>query len=302
MQVASQKTKPRIIMQDMTFPNKKIGKKFVGKKTSATRGVFLFSKFYAILLVLVLSAIVVPLAAFEAHVVNVTATIERPCVEFEVRSTGYWRTHEENWILPQTLGAEVISTPEEAAAIFDLDQSTAENRLKKQLLALKFNIAYFDAGSGFAPYQSITLNQLAAEADTLLLQDPPVSNLALNTMKDRVEAVNVAGFVSTCSAPDPQMIYELCFDEMDNDGDGLIDFEDDDCDIFLPEIEEQSVEGSQVLGDQSEGEGGAESDGDDDGEEDNSDVDEPDDDGNEPEPEPPALSEVEGEPETSPEE
>ena len=65
-------------------------------------------------LVLVLASL--PLIfAFEAHVINVTAQIEG-CEEFEIRSRGYWKNHEENWVLllPQTVGVILISTPEEA--------------------------------------------------------------------------------------------------------------------------------------------------------------------------------------------
>src|SRR3989304_390417 len=65
---------------------------------------------------LVLTLASLPLIfAFEAHVINVTAQIEG-CEEFEIRSRGYWKNHEENWVLllPQTVGVILISTPEEA--------------------------------------------------------------------------------------------------------------------------------------------------------------------------------------------
>ena len=45
-------------------------------------------------LFLVLSNSVIYLAAFEAHVVNVTATIERPPAQCGALSIGYWRNHE----------------------------------------------------------------------------------------------------------------------------------------------------------------------------------------------------------------
>src|SRR3989338_4168366 len=68
--------------------------------------------FAAIGLVLALASL--PLIfAFEAHVINVTAKIEG-CDEFEIRSRGYWKNHEEDWILPQTVGVILISPPEEA--------------------------------------------------------------------------------------------------------------------------------------------------------------------------------------------
>ena len=42
----------------------------------------------------VLVVFVVPLAAFEAHVINVTAVIERPPTQCDALSIGYWRNHE----------------------------------------------------------------------------------------------------------------------------------------------------------------------------------------------------------------
>lgn len=45
-------------------------------------------------LVLILANSVIYLAAFEAHVVNVTATIERPPTMCNALSIGYWRNHE----------------------------------------------------------------------------------------------------------------------------------------------------------------------------------------------------------------
>ncbi len=52
---------------------------------------FLVSK---LSLVLILAAFVLPLSAFEAHVINVTATIERPPNQCDALSVGYWRNHE----------------------------------------------------------------------------------------------------------------------------------------------------------------------------------------------------------------
>lgn len=45
-------------------------------------------------LVLILVGFVIPLSAFEAHVVNVTATIERRPSSCDALSIGYWRNHE----------------------------------------------------------------------------------------------------------------------------------------------------------------------------------------------------------------
>ena len=121
------------------------------------------------------------------------------CVEKEVRSKGYWTTHEENWIFPQTLGNITIENENDASFIFDLPDDSQENKLKKQLLALKFNIAYFGVGGAVVPGESITISELAAEADALLSEDPLPADDVLEEMKNRVEAVNVAEAVEVCA-------------------------------------------------------------------------------------------------------
>jgi hypothetical protein len=178
----------------------------------------------------VLSAILLILAslplifAFEAHVINVTATIENPeCKKFEIRSRGYWKTHEEDWILPQTVGPEYVETEEEAEEVFDSHDTMAE-KLARELLALKFNIAHFGLGSALVPGDppdgGITIDELAWEADQLLAheaEDPDsVSDDELEEMKDRVEKVNNAKKVSTCKPP-PDECKE---DGHDGHGDG----------------------------------------------------------------------------------
>lgn len=164
-------------------------------------GRFLLVSKASLIFLLVMS--VVPMTAFEAHVVNVTATIERrPCVEYEVRSLGFWRTHADLWLFPQTLGAEIVATSTDAVAVFGLPNSSMRNKLKKELLALKFNIAHFGAGSGLVPGESVMLNDLAGEADALLTQDPPPSNHKLEKIKNRVESVNTSYKVSTCPPED----------------------------------------------------------------------------------------------------
>ena len=124
-------------------------------------------------LILVLATLVVPLTAFEAHVVNVTATIERrPCLERQVRTIGYWKNHPNERVFPQTVGDTTVKNNSEADAVFTLPNNVTANKLKKQLLALKFSIAYFGSGDGLVMPENITLDQLAAQADAALLADP----------------------------------------------------------------------------------------------------------------------------------
>src|SRR3989344_4094311 len=101
---------------------------------------------FALLVVLGSPGLAILTAAFEAHVINVTARI---CTTSETRSKGFWKTHPAAYalLLPQDLGPDTISTAEEARAIFaNAHASGMENMLKAQLLAMKFNMVQFGIG------------------------------------------------------------------------------------------------------------------------------------------------------------
>ncbi|MFH1866570.1 MAG: carbohydrate binding domain-containing protein [Patescibacteria group bacterium] len=141
-------------------------------------------------------------SAFEAHVVNVTAEPERRCVQWEVRSMGFWKNHPELRIFPQTVGDIVVSNHAEADAVFDNYSFSARNKLRGQLLALMFNIPYFDIGGVLVPNEAITVSELAAEAAALLLKNNPLAtDSELLAMKDRVEAVNIIELLIRCEHP-----------------------------------------------------------------------------------------------------
>jgi len=149
--------------------------------------------------VLMLLLVAVPITAFEAHVVNVTATIERrPCEEFEIRSMGYWKNHPENRIFPQTVGDTTVTNDAEADAVFDLPNDVMANKLKKQLLALKFDIAYFGSGDAIlGGGDNTTLSELAAQADAALLADPQVND-TLTFYHNLIEEIITSEIISTC--------------------------------------------------------------------------------------------------------
>src|SRR3990167_4339401 len=124
-------------------------------------------------LVLVLASL--PLIfAFEAHVINVTA---------------------------QIVGVILISTPEEAEDMLNAHADMTD-KLERELLALKFNVAYFGVGESLVPGEDITISELIDEADALLTADfpepDPVSDQELEDMKDRGEKTNNAKKVSPC--------------------------------------------------------------------------------------------------------
>ncbi|PIR98910.1 hypothetical protein COT87_02275 [Candidatus Collierbacteria bacterium CG10_big_fil_rev_8_21_14_0_10_44_9] len=149
--------------------------------------------------VAVILFLAVPMTAFEAHVVNVTATIERrPCEEFEVRSMGFWKTHQEERIFPQAVGDSTVTNNEEASGVFNLPNNVMANKLKKQLLAMKFSIAYFGAGLGtVGGGDPTTLSDLVNQADGALLADPQNQNL-IAYYHNLIEEINISHTVSTC--------------------------------------------------------------------------------------------------------
>ena len=186
----------------------------------------------AIFLVLVIS--VIPLSAFEAHVVNVTAKIERrPCVLFETRSFGFWKNHPEVRVYPQTLGEEVVATSEETDAVFGLPNNIMMNKLQKQLLALKFKISFYNSGTALAPGENTTVNELVVAADAMITASSSPSENELEDMKDRLESANTDGTLSTCP------------NDKDDENGGHEDDDDDDEDDEDEEHEDDKDKGDK---------------------------------------------------------
>ncbi|MDP2910503.1 MAG: sortase [bacterium] len=112
------------------------------------------------------------------------------CFYGETRSMGFWKNHPENYVLPQSLGcSETIDTPEKAIAIFE--NASAEemsNMLKAQLLAMKFNIAYFGIGEYIAEGQTQSFNSIVTQADGLLCNN--ASREEMESMKNILDYLN----------------------------------------------------------------------------------------------------------------
>lgn len=138
------------------------------------------------------------IAQGETKTCTITNDDPPQCLVLQVKSKGYWINHSSQWILPQTLGSEVISTALQAQQVFVRYSDSMRNKVRGQLLALKFSIAYFGAGGGQVPGESITLAQLAAQADALL-NNPSATYAQLEAMKNRLEAVNIAEQVQDCT-------------------------------------------------------------------------------------------------------
>lgn len=149
-------------------------------------------------LVMAMFAAAIPLSAFEAHIINVTAKI---CDYSKTYTMGYWKNHPEIYAqyLPQTLGDEVINILAEANQVFLDYNLSMRNKLRGQLLAMKFNIAAFGIGGYYVESEGKTLAQIVAEADALLSQDPPPPDSVLEDMKDLLDYLNNLHSIKFCS-------------------------------------------------------------------------------------------------------
>lgn len=157
-------------------------------------------------------------AGYEAHIINVTAKI---CNYSEIRSCGYWKDHSGVYKphLPQTLGGyptdEIINTITKANNILTAAcgtcgyDNTMRGKLKGQLLTMKFNIAHFGIGEYLVEGEGKTLNQIAADADNLLRQNPPPSDSVLEAMKNLLEKTNNLEKIRYCSVTPPSEECEL---------------------------------------------------------------------------------------------
>jgi len=136
----------------------------------------------------------------EEDISNIASKI---CQDTETRSKGYWKNHSEVFIpyLSQMLGDESVDTVLEAVQIlnYNNDSSSMRNKLKGQLLAMKFNIAHFSVGEYFVVSAGKTINQIVAEADDLLSQVPEPSEGILEAMKDLLDDLNQDLQIRICS-------------------------------------------------------------------------------------------------------
>lgn len=131
------------------------------------------------------------------------------CYDSETRPKGYWKNHESVYLphLPQNLGNETISTEAMVDQVFDDYNLSMRNKLKGQLLAMKFNAAHFGAGDYFVASEGKTINQIITEADDLLLEDPEPSQDILEAMKDLLESL-VDLQMQVCSLTPPPLMEE----------------------------------------------------------------------------------------------
>ncbi|MCU0653033.1 MAG: lamin tail domain-containing protein [Candidatus Pacebacteria bacterium] len=136
-------------------------------------------------------------ASFETHAINVTATV---CRHSDIRSVNYWQGHPgiyEN-LLPVNIGNEIVDTLSRVEIIFGgYDKSPIDN-LKSELLALKFNEAYFGIGGYAIPGESKTVNEIIADTDNLFI-DPATGSQETDRLVFLLRSLNVARKIKYCA-------------------------------------------------------------------------------------------------------
>jgi len=153
-------------------------------------------------------------SAFEAHVINVTARI---CSFVETRTIGFWKTHPDVYalLLPQYLGCypedgcypddEWINGVPVVDDIFKkANADVMADMLRAQLLAMKFNVAYFP-GTGNFEYDGTTISEIIDRGDAMLKLDltPETDELreALEEIKDLLQYLNNEHQLTHCLDP-----------------------------------------------------------------------------------------------------
>ena len=163
------------------------------------------------------------ISAFEAHIINVTAHV---CRYSETRTMGYWKTHINAYfpLLPQILGAPIaddnIDTPTKVQQVFLDYNLSMRNKLRGQLLAMKFNIAGFGIGDYLVETENKTLNQLVDDADALL-RNPNASDADMETMKNLLDNLNNLHQIRFCSTketggPEPALVINEVYYDLDS--------------------------------------------------------------------------------------
>jgi len=177
------------------------------------------------------------LSAYEAHVINVTAQI---CKDMGRTATiGYWKNHPEDYMphLPMSLGSELITNESEANFILNYgdDASDMTNKLKGQLLAMKFGVVHFGVGDYFLEREGDilagilqdledagkdtqgildyfgtddgkTFYEIVVDAEDMLTADPVPNDEELDAMKDLLNGINDLHEIRYCALPPPEII------------------------------------------------------------------------------------------------
>lgn len=147
------------------------------------------------------------------------------CNDYEIRSHGYWKTHPEIYLahLPQFIGAtttdefgnatgtdEMINTQTRVFDILAYSGSNMRDLLKKQLLAMKFNIFHFYVDSYIPDGSTSTLESIVEQADALLRQTPEPPREELEAIKNLLDTTNNLVSVRICKGCEPPPPPDSC--------------------------------------------------------------------------------------------
>ena len=176
----------------------------------------LISKFGIIILLLIC---VIPFSAFEAHVADVTATIERRhCNKFDVYNVGHWNKHSKELTYFKKIGGIEIENNEQIVSILEYSGDAILERIKRELLVLKLNAEEKGVARAFVPGESNKISDLIIEADVLISGESSISEEVGREMYERILLVNSAGAVSTCETCPTGMAMIKSFDFSINGG------------------------------------------------------------------------------------
>ena len=177
------------------------------RRTSVFKALFAFTKkaTSAICISSVITVYNLPLLnAFEGHSIGVNASV---CDFSQTQPMSYWKNHPDIYatLLPQALGALNIDSPEKAHGIFHYGENTqiTRDKLKAQLLTLRYNIKYFMVEDYVVESEGKTLGNLASEAENLLLEESPVSEESIVNMVNILEHSNNLDQINVCSLNKP---------------------------------------------------------------------------------------------------
>jgi len=166
----------------------------------------IISKSLAIVVILVMVVGMFPQELFACHE---PPELNPECLYAETNSMGYWKNHSENYVLPQNLSCETVSTSQQAIEIFEnANADEMVDMLKAQLLAMKFNVSHFEIGQYVALGHNITLNEVISQAQDLLCGDS--SREEMGSMKNLLDLLNNHHIVEYC--PEPPFEILGCMD------------------------------------------------------------------------------------------
>ncbi|MDD2672664.1 MAG: hypothetical protein PHW43_09660, partial [Syntrophales bacterium] len=146
---------------------------------------------------------------------DISSVASKVCFNVQTRSKGYWKNHPSAYsgYLPLYLGNELIDNEVQVETILNSDYNLSMyNKLRGQLLTMKFNAAVFNVGDYFVESQGKTIQQIIDEADGLLTESPVPSDQILETMKNILESL-VDVQIKGCTLSAPEELVDEPVDE-----------------------------------------------------------------------------------------